>query len=67
MTINVKKNGCRLHLTRVPNRAGNGQKTQQPPDFSIMNCLAWVMGAGPMPAYTTKVTYRKHRHVAAGA
>ena len=64
MTINVKRNGFRLHITRMPNRARNGQKTtQQLPDFSIMNCLAWVFGAGPVPAYPTKVTYRKHRHV----
>ena len=57
MTINVKKNGCRLHISR----------TTRVPDFRIMNCLAWVFGAGPVPAYPTKVTYRKHRHVAAGA
>lgn len=60
MTINVKKNGCRMHVTRVPNRA---QTPQQLPDFGILNCLAWVFGAGPVPAYPTKVTYRKHRHV----
>lgn len=60
MTINVKKNGGCLHITRVPNRA---QTHQQLPDFSVLNCLAWVFGAGPVPAYPTKVTYRKHRHV----
>ena len=66
MTINVKKNGCRLHLSHTP-RVPNRTKTpQQLPDFSVLNCLAWVFGAGPVPAYPTKVTYRKHRH-AAGA
>ena len=67
MTINVKRNGCRLHITRVPNHGTHARNSQKMPDFSILNCLAWVMGAGPVPAYPTKVTYRKHRHVAAGA
>lgn len=67
MAINVKKNGCRLHITRVPNPGAHARNGQKMPDFSILNCLAWVMGAGPVPAYRAKVVYRKHRHAVMGA